>query len=41
MTDYFVNAIYNYISHINSNIRNAIQLALRDDIQIEDFTIGY
>ena len=29
------------MSRINSDIRNAIQLALRDKIQIDDFTIGY
>ena len=41
MNDYSVNVTYNYISRINSDIRNAIQLALRDKIQIDDFTIGY
>ena len=41
MNDYSVNVTYNYISRINSDIRNEIQLSLRDKIQIDDFTIGY
>ena len=41
MNNYSVNATYNYINRINSDIRNAIQLALRDDKQIDDFTIRY